>query len=125
MDTITPLVTNSLLFILGSILLEFIIFLLFASKLKLNIGRIIIAVLTANIISALFGVFIPSGSTLLLHYIWFGVAFLLAIVFEWLIYIAFFMKHSITNQKLAIIAIVANLITYLALALITYNSVIL
>lgn len=122
MSYLTPLIIDSLIFLAGAVLLEFIIFLLFVLKDKLNIGRILIAVFSVNFITTLLGVFIPTGETTLAHYIWFGIAFLLAVVVEWLIYIPFFMNNTIKNSRLLFIAFVANFITYLIFGILIYKE---
>jgi len=124
MERITPLVFDSLIFLSGMVLLEFIIFLIFATKQKINIGRILLAVLVANVASAIFGIFIPTGESTFAHFVWFGVAVLLAIIAEWLIYFAIFLNNPITNTRLMFISITGNIISYIAYGILVYKTLV-
>ncbi|MCQ2252840.1 MAG: hypothetical protein MJZ61_05250 [Bacteroidales bacterium] len=80
----------------GMVLLEFIIFLIIVAKKKLNIIRILFAVLSGNLFTTVLCLFLPAGTSEFSYYTWMGISFLVAVVFEWLIDMAYFKNRENT-----------------------------
>ena len=117
MSNILPVSFNSLYIFAGVVLLEFIVFLIFVSKRKLNILRGFFAVLCGNALSTAFCFFLPAGNGQELgfgYYAWLTFAFALAVVFEWLIYIAFYRnrENRVSNTRFFFCSLIANLLTF-------------
>ena len=105
---------NTLYVFAGMVLLEFIVFLIIVAKKRLNIIRILLAVLTGNAISTVICFFIPAGDGNLGYYAWLGLAFLISATFEWLVDVGYFRNNEvrISNGYFLASAIIGNLISF-------------
>ncbi|MCR5453726.1 MAG: hypothetical protein K6F33_01905 [Bacteroidales bacterium] len=115
---------NTLYIFAGMVLLEFIVFLILVAKKKLNIIRILLAVLTGNAITTLMCLFIPSSEAGFGYYAWLGAAYVLSTVFEWLVYVGYFRNNEvrISNGYFIASAVIGNLLSFGAIfALNHYN----
>lgn len=125
MENILPVNFVTLYIFAGAVLIEFIVFLLIVSRKKLNILRIFFAVLTGNALSTVFCMFLPAGTHEWGYYVWLGVAFLLAVIFEWLIDIAYFVDHkTVKNSRFLACSLFGNIITFLVIALLNMRGLI-
>ena len=115
-NNILPLSFNSLYIFAGAVLIEFIVFLILVSKKKLNIVRILFAVLCGNALTTLFCFFMPAGNGELgfSFYTWMTIAFAIAVVFEWLIDVAFFRDrpNKVSNLRFFFCSLIGNLLTF-------------
>ena len=101
-----------------AIIIEIFVFWLMANKVfkaQAKTWKMILAVGIANIATSLLGTFIPLYKYVAENLIWVAIAFVLSVFIEWLIYIPFFRK-TIKIRSLLGISLVANLITYIAIA---------
>ncbi len=116
---------NTLYIFAGMVLLEFIVFLIIVAKKKLNIVRILLAVLTGNAITAAMCLFLPAGDSDFGYYTWLGVAFLLSVGFEWWIYTAYFRDREVkvSNGYFLASAVFGNLISFGSIAALTYFGI--
>ncbi|MCQ2973571.1 MAG: hypothetical protein MJ211_02025 [Bacteroidales bacterium] len=118
MNNLLSINFDTLYIFLGAILIEFIVFLVIVSKKKLNILRIFFAVLVGNAISTSFCFFLPGtdGEYGLSFYIWLSIAFAIALIFEWLVDIAFFKnrKYTVSNLRFFFCSLIGNLLTFSA-----------
>lgn len=129
MSNILPVSFNALYIFAGIVLLEFIVFLIFVSKRKLNILRGFFAVLCGNAISTAFCLFLPAGNGQELgfgYYAWLTCAFILAVVFEWVIYIAFYRnrENRVSNTRFFFCSLIGNLVTFAVLGLLSVRGLI-
>lgn len=129
MSNILPISFNAMYIFAGIVLLEFIVFLIFVSKRKLNILRGFFAVLCGNALTTAFCFFIPSGNGQELgfgYYAWMTFAFALAVVFEWLIYIAFYRnrENRVSNTRFFFCSLIANFVSFALLALLAVRGLI-
>ena len=115
---------NTLYIFAGMVLLEFIVFLIIVAKKRLNIIRILLAVLTGNAITTVICLFIPSAEGGFGYYSWLGVAFVISAAIEWLVDVGYFRNNElrISNGYFLASAIIGNLLSFGALfALNHYN----
>lgn len=116
---------NTLYVFAGMVLLEFIVFLIIVAKKRLNIIRILLAVLAGNALTTVMCLFLPAGDSDFGYYTWLGVAFLLSAVFEWLIYAGFFRDREvrISNGYFLAAAVFGNLLSFAAVGVLNYYNV--
>ena len=121
MNNILPLSFNSLYIFAGAVLIEFIVFLILVAKRKLNILRGFFAVLVGNVITTLFCFFLPAGNGELgfCFYAWYTIAFAIAVVFEWMIDVAFFRDrpNKVSKLRFFFCALIGNLVTFALFAI--------
>jgi hypothetical protein len=113
---------NTLYVFAGMVLLEFIVFLIIVARKKLNIIRILLAVLTGNAFTTVMCLFVPAGDSDFGYYTWLGIAFLLSVVFEWLVYIGYFKDREIVvhNGYFLSCSVFGNLVSFGGIAALTY-----
>ena len=116
---------NTLYIFAGMVLLEFIVFLIIVAKKRLNIIRILLAVLTGNAITTVMCLFIPSAEAGFGYYTWLGVAFAISTVFEWLVDVGYFRNNEvrISNGYFLASAIIGNLLSFGALFALNHFNV--
>ena len=126
MNNILPLSFNSLFIFAGAVLIEFVVFLILVAKRKLNILRGFFAVLVGNVIIALFCLFIPAGNGELGFgfYAWYAIAFAIAVVFEWMIDVAFFRDrpNKVSKTRFFFCSLFGNLVTFVLLAILALHG---
>ncbi len=107
------------------VLLEFIIFLVIVAKKNLNILRIFFAVLSGNALTAMMCLFMPSGSTEFGYYSWLAIAFLVSVVFEWLIDMAYFKnrEHTLSWGYFFCCAVFGNLVSFAGIGLLNHFGI--
>jgi hypothetical protein len=116
---------NTLYIFAGMVLLEFIVFLIIVAKKKLNIIRILLAVLTGNAITTVMCLFIPAAEAGFGYYAWLGVAFLISATFEWLVDVGYFRNSEvrISNGYFLASAIIGNLLSFGAIFALNHFNV--
>ena len=116
---------NTLYIFAGMVLLEFIVFLIIVAKKRLNIIRILLAVLTGNAITTVMCLFIPVAEAGFGYYAWLGVAFLISATFEWLVDVGYFRNSEvrISNGYFLASAIIGNLLSFGALFALNHFNV--
>lgn len=128
MSNILPLSYNTLFIFAGIVLTEFIVFLILVSKRNLNILRGFFAVLFGNALTTLFCLFLPAsqGELGFSYYAWLILAFALAVVFEWLIYIAFYRnrENRVSNTRFFFCSLFGNLVSFAIIAVLTTYGII-
>ena len=116
---------NTLYIFAGMVLLEFIVFLIIVAKKKLNIIRILLAVLTGNAITTVMCLFLPAAEAGFGYYAWLGVAYALSTVFEWLVYTGYFKDNEvqISNGYFIASAVIGNLLSFGAIFALNHFNV--
>ena len=107
------------------VLIEVFIFWLVANKVKnISIGfwKLVLIIFIANIVTSLLGTFIPLYRFIIENLIWIGVAFILSVIIEWIIYLLFFRKSSIRILDLLTISFFGNFFSYVLLTLLQLVS---
>lgn len=105
---------NTLYVFAGMVLLEFIIFLIMVTRKNLNVLRVFFAALSGNAFTTVLCLFVPAGNSDFGYYTWFGISFLLAVVFEWLIDVAYFKDrpNTLSNSRFLWISIICNIVSF-------------
>ena len=111
---LTPLVYIALPFLVAGLLIETFVFWMFTAKNEIGFWKSFFGVLLANFTTVVLTFFISFYSNNDINIIWFLVAFVVAVVIEWLVYVILFQKYKI-NFKLFLISLIGNLITYIVI----------
>lgn len=112
---ITPALAHSIPLFLIIVLIEACAFWLLANKIiKVRIGfwKMLLITLVANIVTSLLGTLITIYKSIEASATIIGIAFVLSVFIEWIIYIPFFKKTNINKLDLLKISFASNLITY-------------
>ncbi len=120
-DMILPL-TEIFVFIFPVVIsLEFVVLMLYVrlSKMKIKDGKILTAVILANIISTIAGLFFPNGKYYEQNLIFFFSAFFLTLLIEFIVFVYFFRKPKLS---ILMMAVLANVASYLLLFIILFHS---
>lgn len=120
-DISVPLSMLTIPFIPIIIFIEgFIIWILINKSLKIQLGfwKSILIAFTANIVTSLIGTFIPLYRYVTENLTWVAIAFVLSVLIEWAIYTPFLRKFEIKKLDLLMISFIANVATYIPLAII-------
>ncbi len=114
MTNILPTSFNVLYVFAGMVLLEFIIFLIMVTKKNLNVVRIFFAVLSGNAFTTILSLFIPAGEENFGYLAWFIATFVLSVVAEWLIDVAYFndRENKLSKKGFLWISLVCNLFSF-------------
>lgn len=118
-DFIVPLSVTTIPLIPFIILIEALVFWIFANKfckVAVSFWKLVLVTFIANLVTSALGTFIPMYHYLETNLMWIGIACAFSIFIEWLIYIPFFIKTDLTKKQLFKISIIANLITYILIA---------
>ena len=111
---LTPFVFIAAPFLAAGLLIETFVFWMFTAKNRIGFWKSFFGVLLANVTTVVLTFFISFYSSNDTNLIWFLVAFAVALIIEWLVYIILFQKYKI-NFKLLVISFVGNLITYVVI----------
>jgi len=107
-NTIFPISSVTTPFYPLFLILELILFWLFANKvfsIKVGFWKSLLIVAVANIITSLMGIFITN----------FLIGFILTVIFEYAIFLLFFIKKKVKRINLLWISLIVNIISYLIL----------
>ena len=122
-DLIVPYVFRIVPIIPFIILAEIIIFWLVINKLfkfSLGWGKTILVVLVANVVSTIFGFFLPDigdFTTITL------ISFILSIFIEWGSLFLFFMKEEWRGKQLLLASLIINIVSYLGILIIYWLKI--
>jgi len=119
-DLIVPLAYATVPLLPVVVVVEALVFLLASRKafgVRIGLGRILIAMLVANVASSLLGVALPLSSYAAGNLIVIAIALLLSIVVEWVVCLPFFGRQRLRRSRLLVLCVLTNLSTYLPIAL--------
>lgn len=102
------------------VLIDAFVIWMFTGKTGVSFLKSFVGALLANITTAVLGFFIGLGSDSKINLIWFGIAIIVNIFIEWLIYIPFFQKNGVTKTRLLVISLISNSIVFLVLAFLLF-----
>jgi len=115
-DVITPLSVITLPALPLIILLEALFVFLWVKKiyhLQLRFVKALWVISLANLGTSLLGTFIPLYKYAGENLMWIVVAFVMSVVFEWLVYIPFLSGENLNKKQLGVLSFGANLVTYI------------
>jgi len=109
----------------GMVLIEFIISLILLAHRNLNLVRIFMATLSGNAFTSILCLFIPAGNSDFGYFTWLGIAFALAVVFEWVFYIAYFRdrENKASNSRFLFCSLLGNIVSFAAIAVLQHFEI--
>lgn len=99
----------------GMVFIEYIISLILLARRNLSLIRVFLAALTGNAISTIMCLLLPGGEGEELGYFTcLGIAFAVAVVVEWFIYIAYFRteEFTVSNTRFFFCSLFGNIISF-------------
>lgn len=111
-DILTPLLLIGAPFFAISFLIETFIFWMFTGKSGVSFGKSLLVTFVANVTTALMMFFISFWSNTEINLVWYLIAYGVAVLIEWLVFIPFFYTKDTHGFKLWLISLVANTVTY-------------
>ena len=107
-------------FLAAGVLIETFIFWMFTGKTGVSFWKSLLGVFIANFATVVLTFFISFYSDNDINLIWFIVAFSVAVLIEWLIFIMFFQKNKINSFKLLLISLIGNTVTYVVIGFLIF-----
>ena len=107
-------------FLAAGILIETFIFWMFTGKTGVSFWKSLLGVFIANFTTVVLTFFISFYSNSDINLIWFIVAFSVAVLIEWLVFIMFFHKNKLNNFKLLLISLIGNTVTYVIIGFLIF-----
>ncbi len=109
----------------GMVLIEFIISLILLAHRNLNLIRVFMSVLSGNAFTSILCLFLPAGNSDFGYYTWLGIAFAVAVVFEWVFYIAYFRDrpNTASNTRFFFCSLLGNVVSFAAIALLHHFDI--
>jgi len=106
--------------LIAGFIVETFIFWMFTGKTRVSFWKSIITVFTANLTTAILMFFISFYANNEINLLWYLIAFALAIVIEWLVYIPFFYNKETHGFKLLLISAIGNSTTFLLIGFLLF-----
>lgn len=117
---LTPLTLIAAPFFIAGFLVETFVFWMFTGKTRVSFWKSIATVFTANLTTAVLMFFISFYANNEINLLWYLIAFAMAIVIEWLVYIPFYYNKEIHGFKLLLISAIGNSITFLLIGFLIF-----
>jgi len=117
---LTPFSLIILTLIIIFVFIDAFVIWMFTGKHTVGFWRCLGGAFLANLITSIMGIFIGFNNHNKENLIWFSVAVLVAIIFEWIFYIPFFRKYDVTKTRLFIISLISNVIVFTVLAFLLF-----
>ncbi len=117
---LTPLTLIAAPFLIAGLLVEIFVFWMFTGKTRVSFWKAILTVFTANLATAVLMFFISFYANNEINLLWYLIAFALAIVIEWLVYIPFYYNKETHNFKLLLISTIGNSITFVLIGFLIF-----
>jgi len=117
---LTPLTLVIAILYIAIVLIDAFVIWMFTAKAGVSFWKSLLGSLLANITTAVMGLFIGLNSNSKSNLIWFGIAIIVNILIEWLIYTPFFKKNNVSSKRLFVISLISNVIVFSVLAFLLF-----
>lgn len=117
---LTPFTLIIAILYIAIVFIDAFVFWMFTGKIGISFWKSLGAAFTANLTTAVMGLFVGFNAETKMNLIWFSVAVIVNILTEWFVYISLFRKSEISNIKLFFISLISNLIVFSVLAFLLF-----